>query len=41
MDRLPRGKKRSPAWTICGDIPTSRTVLLFVTAKTRFWGGGG
>jgi len=36
MDRLPRGKNRSPACTICGDIPASRTVLLFVTAKTDF-----
>ena len=39
MDRLPRGKNRSPACTICGYIASSRTLLLSVTAKIRSWGG--
>jgi hypothetical protein len=38
MDRLPRGKNRSPACTICGDIPASRTLLLFVSAKNLILG---
>ena len=40
MDRLPRGKNRSPACTICGAITASRTRLLSVTDTIRFWGGG-
>ena len=40
MDRLPRGKNRSPACTICGYIASSRTLLLSVTAKIRLWVGG-
>ncbi len=40
MDRLPRGKNHSPACTICGYIAASRTLLLSVTDKIRFWVGG-
>ena len=40
MDRLPRGKNHSPACTICGYIAASRTRLLSVTDKIRFWGEG-
>ncbi len=40
MDRLPRGKNRSPACTICGDIAASRTVLISVMAKNPILGRG-